>query len=137
MAKTMNFFVLTILISLFASCATNPVKEVEKNLIGKWKITKLETNEKMSSSRKNVYDEVVKSMISNAQITFNTSKSYEMIFDGTSKGTWVVAPDGKSIITTQNSKDDKMYINSISDKDLVLILDFDSERFIMTLTKNN
>ena len=110
------------------------LNKTEKKVVGVWKSTKVDFTDMLtgiSDEEKAMYDAFLPMMeeaILSLQMTFNADGSYtsEMtMFEELSKneGTWQLSADGKTLKTTVKESDEVMMVESISSKEMVLMVE--------------
>ena len=109
------------------------LNKTEKKVVGVWKSTKVDFTDMLtgiSDEERAMYDAFLPMMeeaILSLQMTFNADGSYtsEMtMFEELSKneGTWQLSADGKTLKTTVKESDEVMMVESISSKEMVLMV---------------
>jgi hypothetical protein len=110
------------------------LNKTEKKVVGVWKSTKVDFTDMLtgiSDEERAMYDAFLPMMeeaILSLQMTFNADGSYtsEMtMFEELSKneGTWQLSADGKTLKTTVKESDEVMMVESISSKEMVLMVE--------------
>ena len=110
------------------------LNKTEKKVVGVWKSTKVDFTDMLtgiSDEERAMYDAFLPMMeeaILSLQMTFNAYGSYtsEMtMFEELSKneGTWQLSADGKTLKTTVKESDEVMMGESISSKEMVLMVE--------------
>ena len=110
------------------------INKTEKKVVGVWKSTKVDFTDMLtgiSDEERAMYDAFLPMMeeaILSLQMTFNADGSYtsEMtMFEELSKneGTWQLSADGKTLKTTVKESDEVMMVESISSKEMVLMVE--------------
>jgi 3,4-dihydroxy-2-butanone 4-phosphate synthase len=122
------------------------LNKTEKKVVGVWKSTKVDFTDMLigiSDEERAMYDAFLPMMeeaILSLQMTFNADGSYtsEMtMFEELSKneGTWQLSADGKTLKTTVKESDEVMTVESISSKEMVLMVEGEGMKWKIFMAK--
>jgi hypothetical protein len=122
------------------------LNKTEKKVVGVWKCTKVDFTDMLtglSDEERAMYDTFLPMMeeaILSLQMTFNTDGSYasEMtMFEELSKneGTWQLSEDGKTLKTNVKESDEVMTVESISSKEMVLMVEGEGMKWKIFMAK--
>jgi 3,4-dihydroxy-2-butanone 4-phosphate synthase len=122
------------------------LNKTEKKVVGVWKSTKVDFTDMLtgiSDEERAMYDAFLPMMeeaILSLQMTFNADGSYtsEMtMFEELSKneGTWQLSEDGKTLKTTVKESDEVMTVESISSKEMVLMVEGEGMKWKIFMAK--
>ncbi len=98
---TIVFFAM---VCVFGACTTPP----QDKIVGKWNLSKIETDQKLSEDEKLAYDSFIEELIKSTSITYNSDFSYEQTANGnTTKGKWQIisGSDDESTLKLQTTDD--------------------------------
>jgi len=119
-----------ILIGLFSiliisSCTKSPAE----NIVGEWKITDIKTTSEIPEDQLEAYKEALDGMKASSKMIYNADGTYEKtISEMTTKGTWKISEDGKTL--TEKSEDgitESVSISELTDKKFVSHSKLDEE----------
>lgn len=135
-----------VLILFLAFPLMQQLNKTEKKMVGVWKSTKVDFTDMLtglSEEEKAMYDAflpMIEEAIMSMKMTFNADGSYasEMtMFEETTKneGTWQLSADGKTLKTIVNGSEEVMLVESLSSKEIVLMVEGDGMKWKITMAK--
>lgn len=129
------FISLLVLVSvvLISSCSKSPAE----NMVGEWKITDIQTTSEISDDQLDAYKEALEGMKESSKMIYNSDGTYEKtISEMTTKGTWKISEDGKTLTeTSEDGINESVEVIELSDKKLITVSELDDTKNTMTFEK--
>ncbi|MEN8122830.1 MAG: DUF5004 domain-containing protein [Bacteroidota bacterium] len=129
------FISLLVIVSfaLISSCSKSPAE----NMVGEWKITDIQTTDEIPDEQLEVYKEAIEGMKESSKMVYNNDGTYEKtISEMTTKGTWKISEDGKTLSeTSEEGTNESVQIVELSENKLVTVSELDETKNTMTFEK--
>ena len=129
------FISLLVLVSvvLISSCSKSPAE----NMVGEWKITDIKTTSEIPDDQLDAYKEALEGMKESSKMIYNSDGTYEKsISEMTTKGTWEISEDGKTLTETSDEGTiESVQVIELSDSKLVTVSELDDTKNTMTFGK--
>lgn len=152
MKKILTIVLVIIVIGLSTSCKessdrkdnNNKTKNVKKEvnnaaaLVGSWKMTGIDTGEKMTEEQKKIFATMMQPMLDSSLFVFEANGKYniKMGSDENSSGIWKISSGGKSFITKENDSEKIDTVNfSIIDGKLTIFKVENNKKLTIILEK--
>jgi len=123
------------LLLILVSCKTSKEIVKENWLVGKWNIVAIDTGEEIPENNKAEYDEIMKGMIKNAFMQFNSDQSFEMQLMGQKlAGIFEINEEKTELITSINGEEGLDQFKVLLFERGKMLLETEDDEGKMTLT---
>ncbi len=133
MKKTFVSLLVIASLVLISSCSKSPAE----NLVGEWKITDIKTTSEIPEDQLDAYKDALEGMKESSKMIYNSDGTYEKtISEMTTKGTWEISEDGKTLTeTSEEGTIESVELTELSDKKLVTVSELEDAKNTMTFEK--